>query len=168
MLFFLYLVLTFMIAPLVLGLPAALPGTPTVVKRTDVSYNCDCIDHWFKHGLIWIRASSVTGCMSLETIPQVIYALNGIPKPDYFSNDYPNLICSLDRDECQWTYSPLDFLANSTSSSSSTPSGLNIRKRNTPALESMDDVPRLLLPIRSSGEERDTSEEIEFEESLSR
>ncbi|OCT54928.1 hypothetical protein CLCR_03165 [Cladophialophora carrionii] len=146
MLTFLYFALTAMIAPLVVGLPAALPNNPEAVQRADVSYTCDCIDHWFKHGLFWIRASSVTGCMSLETIPQTIYALNAIPKPDYFSNDYPNLICSLGHNECQWTYSPLDFLANTTSFPESITGGIHPRERDIPMLEKVDDPP-LLLPL---------------------
>ena len=78
-----------------LGTSRALPALETskVVRRMDVSFNCDCIDHWFKHGRIWIRASSTTGCMSLETIPKKVYALNALFKPDYVSNEYPNLIC---------------------------------------------------------------------------
>ncbi|EXJ62922.1 hypothetical protein A1O7_03365 [Cladophialophora yegresii CBS 114405] len=125
-------------AHLVVGLPAALPNNPGALQRADVSYSCDCIDHWFQHGRFWIRASSDTGCMSLETIPQTIYALNAIAKPDYFSNDYPNLICSLDHHKCEWTYSPLDSLANTPSSPDSTTSGIHLGERDISTLEKVD------------------------------
>jgi len=78
------------------------------VQKADLSFPCSCIDHWFKHERNWIRASSVDGCMALETELVIIWALNKLPKPQFVSKSYPNLACSLRTQQCSWTYSPLD------------------------------------------------------------
>jgi hypothetical protein len=46
--------------------------------------------------------------MALESDRTLIWALNKLPKPTYVSHEYPNLICSLLQQRCQWAYGPLD------------------------------------------------------------
>ncbi|KAK5064602.1 hypothetical protein LTR84_000436 [Exophiala bonariae] len=86
----------------------AISTNPEPIVRVDVTFPCDCIDHWFKHDLKWIRASSKDGCMALETNATLIWALNELPKPEYVSRNYQTLACSLLMQECSWNYSPLD------------------------------------------------------------
>ena len=133
-------VLFVQLAPLTISVAIPALESSEVVRRADVGFGCDCIDHWFKHGHFWLRASSTTGCMSLETISKKIYALNALPKPDYLSNDYPNLICSLIQSRCQWTWSPVDFLDSQGNASTS----------STPACETLDntrDLPPDVFPL---------------------
>lgn len=84
----------------------------SVVRQADISFPCPCIDHWFKHERSWIQASSVDGCMALETKESTIWALNKLPKPQYSSRSYPNLACSLIKQRCSWNYSPLDQVSD--------------------------------------------------------
>ncbi|KAJ9612079.1 hypothetical protein H2200_003674 [Cladophialophora chaetospira] len=149
-----------MLATLVACHPAAVSVTPGIERRSDISFACDCIDHWFKHGRIWIRASSTTGCMGLELVPKNIYALNALPKPDYVSNEIPNLICSLRQSKCQWSYSPLDFLSNSSSSDATT-------QQYQPPCENLGGLLDLLPPIPPFAEGPATPEESKLEASLS-
>jgi hypothetical protein len=92
-------------------LSAVIPSHTAILlsARNDVTFNCDCVDHWFRHEDVWIRADSRSGCMALETIPRHLWALNRLPKPDYVSKFYPNLVCSLTYGRCQWMTGPLDF-----------------------------------------------------------
>lgn len=86
----------------------------TLIHRDDITYPCPCIDHWVRHGKMWLQASSEDGCMTLESNPDLIWALNKLPKPTYKSHDSPNLICSLRFSRCEWGYSPLDAIHVST------------------------------------------------------
>ncbi|EXJ71957.1 uncharacterized protein A1O5_04459 [Cladophialophora psammophila CBS 110553] len=129
------------------------PSAPEVVRRADVSFDCPIIDHWFKHNRHWIRAFSTTGCMSLETIPDKIYALNALLKPDYISNDFPSLICSLNQNRCGWTYSPLDYLGEIVNCASPTSPNSDVNSRQvTPACENLDEIAPLDQPLsRATG-----------------
>lgn len=155
-----------MLAPLVAGVPAASPGSVDFHPRADVSFNCDCITHWFKHNRVWIRASTTSGCMAFETLPKKVWALNALPKPDYVSKDYPNLVCSLNQNECQWRYSPLDFLSNSSSSDSSARS-LNTGHDTAPACEKLSNARELLPPFLPFAMGPATPDEMKLEASLS-
>ena len=149
----LYFIVYTALAPLASCLPAAVPHTPDmpeIVRRTDISFKCDCIDHWFKLGTFWIRASSTTGCMALETIPTKLYALNALPKPEYVSNNYPVLVCSLNQKKCSWTYSPLDFLSSL-----------------TPTCEPDLGIAKYLAPILPFGKRSPTSKDAELKATLS-
>ena len=97
-----------MLALAAIATALAISTDPEVIVRADVTFPCDCIDHWFKHDLKWIRASSKDGCMALETNATLIWALNELPKPEYVSRNYQTLACSLSMQECCWNYSPLD------------------------------------------------------------
>lgn len=113
MLYFLYLsILAYLGLATALALPLNFPSLTTsgasVQLSNDITYPCQSIDHWFNHERIWIRASSTNGCMALETNVTTIYALNKLIKPDYVSHNYRNLVCSLNQEQCQWKYSPLD------------------------------------------------------------
>ena len=76
--------------------------------------------------------------MALETIVQTIYALNAISQPDYVSNNYPNLICSIDLNECQWSYSPMDFLRRAASFKHNL-NAMNVQPQGAPGCEDFDD-----------------------------
>ena len=115
--YFLFTVLV-IVVPLVSSLPASPSINSNIARRIDVSFSCECVDHWVLHHRGWLRASSTDGCMTLETIPAMMYALNALTIPPYKSNNYPNLVCSLKQKRCQWSYSPLDYpepAANTTS-----------------------------------------------------
>ncbi|KIW47594.1 uncharacterized protein PV06_00277 [Exophiala oligosperma] len=81
---------------------------PQQHRRDDTTFPCPAVDQWVKVNTYWIRTSTSTGCMALELNTSNIYALNALPKPVYTSKLYPNLVCSLCTNECDWTYSPLD------------------------------------------------------------
>ncbi|OAP56902.1 hypothetical protein AYL99_09014 [Fonsecaea erecta] len=134
--FFFFLLLTLLQSPAT-SFRVSRPAVPSVVLRADMSFHCPCVDHWFKHNRHWIRASSTTGCMSLETVPDNIYLLNALLKPDYVSNDFPTLICSLNQNRCGWAYSPLESLrAVVTTTSSILPyDDVNGTAEETPACE---------------------------------
>lgn len=97
-----------LVALMVLTNSLAIGNAPHSLVPVDPTFPCPCIDHWFKHERNWIRASSTDGCMALETELTVIWALNKLAKPEFVSQNYPNLACSLAKQECQWNYSPLD------------------------------------------------------------
>ena len=85
---------------------------PRELRRNDITYHCPAIDQWFKASRFWIQASTITGCMTLELNATNIYALNAIVKPNPRGHDYPNLVCSLSLNKCNWTYSPLDAVSS--------------------------------------------------------
>lgn len=133
MLSFLPLLILTVVAPPVSSVAVAFPATSSITRREDVSFGCACIDHWFQHNRMWIRASSTDGCMTLETVSTYIWALNAMKKPTYTNKFYKNLVCSLSQKRCEWTYSPLDYLQNTTitPSGTTTPACENILEDNT-------------------------------------
>jgi hypothetical protein len=85
----------------------------------------------------------VTGCMTLETLNSKIWDLNAIAKPDYVSNNYPFLICSLIHNSCVWAHSPLDYAQswmNATYAANAANSGRflgRLRRQSTPQCEKL-------------------------------
>ena len=97
--------------PAILAFPYE-TATATNFRRdeepTDMS-NCPDIDHHFQHQKFWVAASSLSKCMALEKDLDIIHELNRLssPSPDGFEEGY-SLVCSLEKQRCDWSYSPLD------------------------------------------------------------
>lgn len=124
-----------------IGNALAVVNSPDVITRADVTFPCNCVDHWFKHNRNWIRASSKDGCMALETNSTLIWALNTLPKPAYVSKSFPTLACSLLKQECRWNYSPLDIvdLAPQTSVENATDAGIGTLDKREPSQQASEE-----------------------------
>ncbi len=123
MLTHLFLVIIAFAAYVVQSVAIALPRE---LRRNDITYHCPAVDQWFKASRSWIQTSTITGCMTLELNASNIYALNTIVKPNPRGHEYPNLVCSLSLNKCDWTYSPLDAVSSTDDGSRSCANGYKI------------------------------------------